>query len=147
MAGCSGATGRRWLIGVAARDLQAGQALQTDRPRLDICFWPRVTDNLLGSVFLPSGFTVAPAVAPACDDPLGVVIFQCVDTRWTLPRWRGRDGGHSEVRLCQIISRVALIQGVGAHSLLQTHHIDKLNYVLANYCNILNQFLISWKWW
>lgn len=120
-AGCSGATGWCWEGGLTTGDLQTGQALWAHRPLFDICFWLRATDGLLRYMFLPSGFAVAPAVAPAWNDPLGVFIFQCVYTGRSLPWWCGRDGGHSEKILCQIISWSALIQRVRVHSLLQTH--------------------------
>lgn len=58
------------------------------------------------------------AGAPAGDGSLRVVVLERVDAGRALARRRRRGGRHSEVRVGQVVRRAALIQGVGAHSLL-----------------------------
>lgn len=105
-AGCSGAAQRRRESLVADGNPRTGQSLL----RVRLHLW--ATGVLLRYAFLPSALAVAPAVALAGNDPLGVSVLQRVDTGRPLPRRRGRDGGDSEVGLRQIIGGTILIQRV-----------------------------------
>lgn len=115
--GRCGATRRS---GLAAGDPGTGQALPPREPVLGVCLQPWAAGVLPRCLFLLRRFTLAPAVAPARDDPLGVGRLQRVDAGRSLPRGRGREGGDRQVGLDQIVSGAVLIQRVRANGLLQT---------------------------